>query len=106
MFNEPQYSFVIGLVCAILFFAIQILLCFKARKTVVKLIPVFFIFMGLILCLLLYSGIMGTGSGVIGNVNQIVALLFTIVIGIACIGDIAAWAVYGIYQRAHRQIDR
>jgi type IV secretory pathway VirB2 component (pilin) len=42
--------------------------------------------------------------GFTGNVNQIIVLAFTIVIGIACMGDITAWAVYGIYRQTHREI--
>ena len=95
MFNEPKYSFVVGLICAILFFIVQLLLCFIAKKNAIKLIPVYLILSGFAFCLAMYCGLFGTGS-FCGH--MIGALILAIVVVIACIGESMAWVVYGIYK--------
>jgi hypothetical protein len=75
-------------------FAIQLLFCFKARKLAIKLIPVYFLSLGIAFCLLMALGAFGTGSGVIGNVHTLAALILSIPLVLAGIGDAAAWIVY------------
>ena len=102
MFSEPKYLFIIGLAGGILFLAIQLLFCFKARKTFVKLIPVYIIILGISFCFAIYCGIMGISSGFIGNANKIAALILAMVIGIICMGETVAWVIYGLYRRKNR----
>lgn len=104
IFEEPKYLFVLGAVLAIAFFVIQLLICFKARKTTVKRIPLYFILVCCVLCAMLFMGIFGTGSGgsALGNVHQLVALILAIVAGISLIGVVAAWIVYKICVRIRR----
>ena len=93
--NGTDYSlFVIGGIGAIIFFAIQLALCFKAKKLSVKLIPVYFIC--LLVALAIASVIIEVSpdslmdlSGLIAIVILCVALLFGISIGVA-------WLIYKI----------
>ena len=101
--NGTDYSlFVIGGVGALIFFAIQLALCFKAKKTGVKLIPVYFIC--LLVVLAIASVIIGTSpeslmdlSGLIAIVILCVALLFGVSIG-------AAWLIYRIRAKKDRRL--
>lgn len=103
IFEEPKYLFVVGIILAVVFFGIQLLLCFKVRQTTVKLLPVYFILLCVLLCFMLFIGIFGSqSSGVIGNVNQLIALILAIVVGIALIGVVAAWITYMICMRIRK----
>ena len=101
--NGTDYSlFVIGGIGALLFFAIQLALCFKAKKLGVKLIPVYFIC--LLVVLAIASVIIGVSpdslmdlSGLITIVILCVALLFGISIG-------AAWLIYRIRAKKDRRL--
>ena len=93
--NGLDYSlFVIGGAGALLLFAVQLALCFKAKSKRVKLIPVYFI--GLLIILAIASVAIGTSpeslmdlSGLVAIVILCVALLFGTAIG-------AAWLVFRI----------
>ena len=83
-------------------FRSQLALCFKAKKTGVKLIPVYFIC--LLIVLAIASVIFGTSpeslmdlSGLIAIVILCVALLFGISIG-------AAWLIYRIRAKKDRRL--
>ena len=103
IFEEPKYLFVVGIILAVVFFMIQLLLCFKARQTNVKRIPVYFILLCGLLCFMLFIGAFGSGSGgVIANVNQLIASILAIVVGIALIGVVTAWIVYKICIRRRK----
>lgn len=103
IFDEPKYLFVVGIILAVVFFGIQLLLCFKVHQTTVKLLPVYFILLCVLLCFMLFIGVFGSQSGgVIGNVNQLIALILAIVVGIALIGVVAAWITYMICMRIRK----
>lgn len=87
---------------AVVLFAIQLLLCFMAKKTVVKMIPSFFIALYAAFILLICTGIFGKGSGFVGDVQLIVAAILAIVLSVALIGIIAACIVYCIYAKAKK----
>ena len=99
--DGADYSVVfLGLLGAALFFGLQCLFCFKAKKTAVKLIPVYITLLGLLLCVLMYLGVFGNWSGgFIGNVNRIFAVVFGVIIIIAAIGETAAWVLYWLKKR-------
>ena len=91
--NGTDYTIiVVGLVGALLFFTIQLILCCKSKRLAIKLIPIYIF----LLCVLImaadfagmvkYSGFF-SGRGILGTIIAIVA-------GISLIGDVAAWAVY------------
>ena len=100
IFDEPGTAPYIGVVFAIVCFAIQLLLCFKVKKTSIRCIPVYIILVAWGFILLLCTGIFGTGSGFLGNVHLMVAAILTIVLGVVSIGNIAAWIVYKVYTKS------
>lgn len=99
IFDEPKTAPYLGLILSIVFFVIQLLLCFKVKNPIMKRIPIYFIIICGLFILLICTGIFGTGSGFMGNVHLIVAAILAIVVGIALIGIVAAWIVYKICMR-------
>jgi hypothetical protein len=99
MFNEPKFSLIAGIAALAFTFGIQILLCFKARKVGVKLIPIYLLFLCIAFCVALSLGMFGTGSGVIANTNKLAALIVSIPVTFACIGDVLAWVLYARIQK-------
>lgn len=85
-----------GIMGIVLSFAIQLVLCLKAKRRVIKCIPLY-----LIGCGFLYGG--ATSIGLFGSYsarsisgNGIVGLLIIVIIAIASIGALFAWLVYWI----------
>ena len=96
--NGSDYSLIIiGAICAILTFVIQLFLCFKAKRTGIKLIPLYFT---LLLCVLAAVTALFGGSpdsfmdlsGLVAVVIFCIALLFGISTG-------AAWLIYKVKTR-------
>jgi len=102
IFSEPKTAPIVGLVLAVVFFTIQLLLCFKAKKPMIKRIPAYIILLFGVFVLLICIGVFGEGSGFLGNIHLIVAAILAIVGCIASIGILAAWIVYKIYIRRNR----
>ncbi len=83
----------------IVFLAVQLLCCFKAKKTAVKLIPVFAAAVLAALLIMMYLGVFGRWSaGFLGNLQEFIAGFRLIILGVGFAGDIAAWAVWLIYK--------
>lgn len=99
IFEEPAAAPFVGLALAALLFAVQLLLCFKAKRTVVRMLPLSLILICMGFILLLCTGVFGTGSGFLGNVHLIAAIILGIVAGIAGAGVAAAWVVYWVCQK-------
>ena len=91
--NGTDYSLiVVGIIAAALFFAVQYFLCGKARSLGVKLIPVYFILIILVLAALVIAG--DRGDTFIEDIRGVVAL---VILGFALVCGIstgAAWVVY------------
>ncbi len=96
IFDEPGTAPYIGAAFALVCFAIQLLFCFKAKKPAVRRIPLYLILAAWGFILLLCTGIFGKGGGFLGNVHLMVAAILAIVLGIASLGNIAAWIVYKV----------
>lgn len=103
IFDEPSTAPLVGMALGALFFAVQLLLCFKVKRAVLRRLPLYMILVCAGFILLICTGVFGTGGGFIGNVHLIVAAILGIVVGIAAVGVAAAWAVYAVYRkiRAH-----
>lgn len=99
IFDEPKTIPIVGLALAMVFFAIQLLLCFKAKKPMIKRIPAYILLLLGVFILLICIGIFGEGGGFLGNIHLIVAAILAIVGGIASIGILVAWIVYKICMR-------
>lgn len=98
IFDEPSTAPIVGLALAVIFFGIQLLLCFKAKRAVLRRLPLYVILVSVGFILLLCTGVFGTGSGFLGNVHLIVAAILGIVVGIAAVGVAAGWGVYFVYK--------
>ena len=103
IFDDPATAPYIGAALAIVCFAIQLLFCFKAKKSAVRRIPVYIILAAWCFILLLCTGIFGKGVGFLGNTHLMVATILAIVLGVASVGNVAAWIVYKFYMRKKRQ---
>lgn len=85
-------------ILAIIVFGIQMTLCLKANKKVVKLIPVYIIIavyaVALILCLV--NVLNGSGGVAIWS---IFAFIISIANTVALIADVVAWIMYKLIQK-------
>lgn len=99
IFEEPRTAIVVGISLAVIFFVVQLWLCFRAEKTMVKLIPFFAIVLFGLLILLVGTGIMGEDSGFLGNIHLTVSAILAVVGGIALLGIVAAWIAYKAYTK-------
>jgi len=100
--NGRDYSiFVIGGAGALIYFVAQLAFCLKAKRTAIKLIPLYvFLIPVIYLALIVFGAFESQPVGVLDG-NMIVALLLGCIIGIAAIGEILAWTVYGVVR--HRR---
>ena len=80
-----------------LFFVVQLALCFRAKRTAMKLIPAYIIPLSALLIIADFTGMLEY-SGFI-SAKGIMAIALAIVAGISLIGEIAAWTMYGIIKR-------
>jgi len=83
---------ILGII-GLLLFAIQLLLCFKVKRIAFKLIPAYMILFCILLSVLLYIGVFGTGFL---SAERILAAILAMGTGAALVGDITAWVVYKI----------
>ncbi|CDX02130.1 hypothetical protein SDC9_33511 [bioreactor metagenome] len=98
--NSADYTIlVIGVMGALLAFAIQFILCFKAKHIAVKCIPIYVALLGGAYCLALWAGLLGSYSAGAISGNQLVALILGVVLGIASSGIGIAWILYGVISR-------
>lgn len=97
--EEPSTAPVVGLLLAVVCFGVQLLLCHKAKRPAVQCIPVYILAGYGVLVLLIALGLVGEGSGFVGNVNGIAAAILGIVGGLAAVGILLAWVVYKRHLR-------
>lgn len=82
-------------VCSIIYFAVQSLFCFKAKKFTVKLIPVFVSAVLAVLLVLMFFRAFGVWNvDMLGNGQELVAGFLLIILGFGFIGDIIAWVLW------------
>lgn len=86
-----------SIISALLFFAIQLILCFKAKKIQVKLIPVYINMVFILLMAADFAGLFGY-NGVIST-QGILAMVFAIISCSAIIGEISAWIIYWLQMK-------
>lgn len=98
MFDSPLV--IIGLCMALLFAAVQSVLCVKASSLSVKLIPVYVIIGGGLAALLCVSGIFNLDAEFVSGDNLAGAII-VIVFGIAAVGDALAWIACLGFKRLH-----
>ena len=82
------------LICSIPIFALQLILCFKAKKKAVKLIPLYLVLFGAFLGAAEYIGLFGTSSAGAISGNSLVGEIILAVVGTVFIGVILAWFIY------------
>ncbi len=96
IFDDPRYAIIFGIILFVLFFIIQLLLCFKVKSKNVKRIPVRISLFCVSLCVLLYLGVFGTASGGLHRIGAIILLFVT---GPPLVGSLLAWFVYKIWEK-------
>lgn len=102
--NQVDYSIiVIGGAGTLIFFAMQFALCLKAQKSRTKRIPLYVLLFLALLCVPLGFGILGSSSDSVIDGNKIAALALACIVGIAAIGEILAWAVYGVIRYSRKR---
>ncbi len=102
--NGADYTILVsGAMGALLFFAIQFILCFKAKRITVKCIPIYLALLGGAYCLALWAGLWGSYSAGAISGNQLAAYICGIVVGIASLGIVIAWILYGVISRARNK---
>lgn len=88
-----------GMMGLTMVFGLQLLLCFRAKRTVVKWIPLILIGAGLVLCGGIYLGLFGVYSAGAISGNQLAALILALILGVTAAGILLAWGVYVIAKR-------
>lgn len=83
---------------AIFIFLIQFILCMKAKKTAVKLIPVYLIFACYATALILYLVELLNGGGGVA-IGSIFAFIIVFVATVALFADALSWAIYKLTRR-------
>jgi len=81
-----------GAILAVIFMAVQLLLCCNTQQVWIRLIPLWMIVLGFVLCVILFFGGFGEGSFA---AEKILALMCALTLGIASVGVGGAWAVFG-----------
>lgn len=96
--NDVPPIIIISSVLITICFIVQLLCCLKLRKWVLKLIPVYGFLLAGLLILLIYFGLYGKsiGNGGFLNTFDFLALVLACELGIAFIGNILAWVVWGM----------
>lgn len=84
-------------------FAMQLALCFKVRSWVVKCVPILIVIGGLLFGLLTSVGVFGTYSAGAISGNGLAGFFIACIVGIASIGVVLAWAVYGLARLIGRR---
>ena len=90
VFEELQHVLV-GVILAVVLGITQLLLCFFSKRLPICLIPVYFILLGYLLCLVLFFGSEGLAE-------YIAAMIYGIMFSIALSGVVLAWLIYGFFR--------
>lgn len=90
--------YVVYVVFAVLFFILQIILCFKSSKTIVRLVPFFLILLGYALALLCAIGVFGTGGGFVDG-GALAGIIIAIAFTVATASDLLAWCIYALITK-------
>ena len=97
--DDTNNAIFVGCIFAVGFMIIQLLLCYKTKHILIRLIPIFMLVVGFGLCLVLFFGGFGTGS-FFGEV--ILAMICAITLSVASTGIAAAWIIFGIHKFINR----
>ena len=87
-----------ALIFEVCLFAMQLLLCFKVRSKAVRCVPSLVVGSGLLVGLLTSIGVFGSYSAGAISGNGIAGFFIVCIVGIASIGVVLAWAVYGLVR--------
>ena len=88
----------LGCMGAAVFFTIQMLFCYKAKNIGLRCIPIYLILLGALYSVAIYTGFFGSYSAGSISGNQLSAMIFGVIVGIAFSGVLLAWIVYGIIR--------
>lgn len=99
MADEPGNYVVVGVILALIFMIIQLLLCYGVKRIWIRLIPLFVLILGLVLCLILFLGGFGRGS-FFGEI--ILAMICASALSVASTGIGAAWGFWGFHKLIKR----
>ena len=103
MFEEPSFAFIMGAALAFAAFLIQLLLCLKVRIWLIRWLPTGLLAVCAVFLVLLGSGAFGDGTGFIGSVHILTAIILAVPIGFVALGVLAAWLIYVLYRLWGRQ---
>ena len=92
------------IVFAVLFFMIQLVVCFKATKIIIRLAPDFLILLGYVIALLCAVGIFGSGGGFIDG-GSLAGAIIAIAFAFATVGDLLAWCVWALIRKYRKSKD-
>ncbi len=97
LFENILFSALIGMACAAVFFAWQLLFALKIKKTGLKLIPTVIISAAALFVAGLVLGIYSTDPTAV-NTMKPVALVAALLAGASCIGTFCAWLAYIMFK--------
>ena len=95
-----------GLLCMVVAFVIQLMMCIKAKRFGIKISTAFWIIVGVVFAYLRYVGVFGTYSieGFVKNAHQLEALVYFILLGCAALGLVLGWVAYGIKLKRENKL--
>lgn len=85
-----------GIIGIVLAFTIQLVLCLKAKRKVIKCIPLYLIGCGFLYGIATSIGLFGSYSAGAISGNGIVGLFIIVIVAITSVGVLFAWLVYWI----------
>lgn len=86
---------------ALMFFALQLILCFKAKKLTTRFIPALIILAGYLIALLSAEGYFGGGTGFIDD-GTFAGVIIVIGMSCAAVGDAIAWLIYALMHKKRK----
>ena len=92
----------IGIIFAVVFFVLQLLMCYKGKRIWIKCIPMYLILLGALFSIANFIGLLGYYSAGAISGNELVAIICVFFVGTSFIGALFAWIVYGINHLIHR----
>lgn len=93
--KEPGNSSGVGAAFAGVFMVLQLILCYKVKNIWIRLIPVYILILGFLLCVVLFFGGFGRGSF---YAEIILAMICALILLSASAGAAVAWIIFGVHK--------
>lgn len=95
--------YAVYVIFAMVFFFLQLIFCLRAKRTVIRLIPLYFIAAGYLFALFSAEGYFGGGTGFIDD-GALAGAIIAVGVSCAAVCDALAWGAFLlVYKRKKKQ---